>query len=405
MTDAQKPWLTVIGIGDDGLDGLPEKTRALIASAEILVGGDRHQEMVPDFAGERLTWKNGMAETAEDLRKSKGRRVVVLASGDPMFFGVGSTLTRFFDAREMTVIPFPGTFSMACARMVWSMPDTELITLHGRPLDSLNLVIAPGVRTVILSWDGETPSRVAALLRERGFGPSRMTVFEHMGGVRENRRTGTAADWAGDICADLNAIAVEFIAGPDAEPLSRAPGLPDDAYENDGQLTKRAVRAATLSALAPLPGQTLWDVGAGCGSVAIEWMRVHHSCKAVAIEESAERAAMIERNAANLGVPRLTIVQGKAPDALSGLDAPDAVFVGGGVSEPDMLETCWAALIPGGRMVANAVTVEGEQRLHDFQKVHGGEMLRIGLERMAPIGGHSGWQAARTVTQWTGIKR
>lgn len=394
------PWLVIIGIGDDGLDSVPAAGRRLIDEAELLVGGDRHQGFVPEHKGERLTWAGGLEHAMDEIGRWRGKRVVVLATGDPMCFGAGTNLQRRFDPSEMLVLPAPGALSLACARMLWPLPEVELVTLHGRPAESFNLHIAPGARLVVLSQDGGTPSRVAAMLRDRGFGPSEVTVLEHMGGPKEKRLGGTAADWAHDDVAMLNTVAVKCIPGEDAVLRPRVPGLADDAFEHDGQITKREVRAVTLAALGPQPGEVLWDVGAGSGSIAIEWMRAARGCIAVAIENRPERCAAIARNALTLGVPRLEIVEGEAPGALDDLTLrPDAIFVGGNTARDGMLEACWAALSPGGRLVANAVTLEGERRLLDFHEAVGGDMRRIEVSHPKRAGSTTIWEPKAPVTQ------
>jgi precorrin-6Y C5,15-methyltransferase (decarboxylating) len=398
-----KPWLSIVGIGDGGLDDLSARARALVDGAEVLIGGERHLAMIPDDGRERLAWPTPLSALFDDMRARRGQRVCVLATGDPMHYGVGTTLLRHFPVEETIVVPSPSAFSLAAARMGWSLPDCECLTLHGRPMADLQRFIQPGARLLILSQNGRTPGQVASALVNRGFGPSPMVVLDHMGGAEEARREGSAADWHGEI-ADLNTIAVDCVAGPDARPLSIVPGLPDDVFEHDGQITKREVRAVTLSALAPLPGQLLWDVGAGCGSVAVEWMRSHMSCRAIAVESKPARGRLIQWNAGALGVARLEMVGGEAPQALDSLAAPDAVFIGGGVTADGVLEACWHALKPGGRLVANVVTLEGERVLGQWREQHGGELLRIAVERAAPMGGFTGWQPQRAVVQYVGVK-
>jgi precorrin-6B C5,15-methyltransferase / cobalt-precorrin-6B C5,C15-methyltransferase len=392
-------WLTIIGIGEDGLAGLSEAARALIDAAELLIGGERHLAMVPPGAAARHAWESPLSRTVERIADWRGRRVVVLASGDPMCYGVGVTLARRFDPTEFTVLPQLGAFSLAAARLAWPLADCATVTVHGRPLERLLLHVAPGQRLLVLSEDGATPARIAALLRDTGWGPSRLTILEHLGGAQERLLTNDAAGWTEPVCADLNTVAIECRPGPGARPWSRAAGLPDDAFLHDGQLTKREIRAATIAALAPLPGQILWDVGAGSGSIAIEFLRAAPRSRAFAIEQDAARRDLIARNAAALGVPELTIVAGSAPAALADLPRPDAVFVGGGVTAPGMLEQIWTALAPGGRLVANAVTVEGEARLVEFQSRHGGDLVRIAVTRAAPVGERLGWRPLMPVTQ------
>jgi precorrin-6Y C5,15-methyltransferase (decarboxylating) len=307
-----KPWLTIVGIGDDGLAGFSPVARALIDTAEVLVGGERHLAMVLETTAERLPWQQPFADTIAAIAARRGRRVVVLASGDPMWYGAGAALTRHFSRDEMVVIPHPGAFSLAAARLGWPLAECVTLSLHGRPLDALRLHLAEGRRLLILSEDSATPANVARLLTACGWGPSLITALEHLGGPAEATHNATAADWAERRVADLNTIALECRAAPGTRGLSRLAGLPDDAYEHDGQLTKREIRAATLAALAPLPGELLWDVGAGCGSIAIEWLRADDLVSAIAIERDSARAATIARNAAMLGVPRLQIVHGAA---------------------------------------------------------------------------------------------
>ncbi len=397
------PWLSVLGVGEDGLDSLPAAARALIDSAEVVIGQLRHLELLKNGDAERLTWASPLSCSLEAIAERRGRRVVVLATGDPMFYGIGATLARRFTSDEMTVIPGVGAFGLVCARMSWPAADVEAVTLHGRPLALLNLHMLPGARLVILSEDGETPRKVAEALTGAGFDESTITVFEHLGGPTERRIDGTARNWPADAIADLNTMAVDCRAGPDAIIRPRVPGLPDEAFENDGQLTKREVRAVTLAALGPVPRALLWDVGAGSGSIGIEWLRAEKTAQAIAVERDPARAARIARNALMLGVPRLEITVGEAPQALNNLPRPQAVFIGGGTSNPDILEAAFRALLAGGTFVANAVTVEGGTALLAFRERFGGELKRISISRLEPIAptlnSSHGWRALRTVTQ------
>jgi len=401
--------ITVVGIGEDGLDGLTPKARGLIDEAEVLVGGERHLSKVPVGGEQRIDWDGDFDAAFDKIEKMKDRRVVVLASGDPLHYGVGANIVRRFGADQVNVIPAPGAFSLVAADLGWPLADVKCLTVHGRALEAVTLYLTPGRRLLVLSWDGETPEKLAGLLTARGFGPSRITVLGNLGGDDETRTEGTAEKWTGETVPDLNTIAVECVAGDGADVLSRVPGLPDDAFEHDGLITKSEVRAATLARLMPLPGQTLWDVGAGSGAVAIEWLRAEPSAKAFAVERDPKRAAVIARNAANLGVPELKIVEGEAPGILSGIETvPDAVFVGGGVSVPGLLEACWDALSPGGRLVANGVTLEAEQRLLFFQNEFGGDLTRMAVSRAAPVGPVGRlqtFQPLKQVTQLVTIKK
>lgn len=398
-------WITVVGLGEDGLERLSPEARAAIASAEVLIGGERHLALVPQGGGERMSWRTPLKDTMADIAARRGKRVVVLASGDPMWFGVGATLARHFAPEEMTILPVPGAFSLAAARLAWSLPDVATITLHGRKLDHLNAQLAPHRRILILSENGDTPAQVARLLTARGYGDSPLQVLEHLGGPQERRVIGTAGTWNHPRCADLNTVAVTCVASADATVLADAPGLADDLYEHDGQLTKREVRAATIAALMPLPGQVLWDVGAGCGSIGIEWMRASRHGHAIAIERDAARAQVIRRNAAHLGVPMLRLVEGSAPTALEDLPTPNTIFIGGGIGGGGVAERCWSALRPGGRLVANVVTVEGESVLARLQRDWGGTLTRIAVSRAEKVGGLLGWRPLMPVTQFATVKR
>jgi precorrin-6Y C5,15-methyltransferase (decarboxylating) len=398
-------WLAVVGIGEDGTGGLAPAARALIETAEVLVGGARHLAMVPQCGLERIVWERPLRATLDAIEARRGRSVTVLASGDPMWYGIGVTLTRRFPREEMTIIPQPSAFSLAAARLGWPLADCVAITLHGRPLDTLRRHLAPHRRILVLSEDGDTPRAVAMLLSALGWGPSRLTALAHLGGSSEVVFEEDAISWGSERVPDLNTLAIVCRPGLEARALPLLAGLPDDVFEHDGQLTKREVRAATLAALAPLPGQMLWDVGAGCGSIAIEWLRAGAGCSAVAIERSTTRAAMIARNAAFLGVSELHIVPGAAPQALEDLPRPDAIFIGGGISEPGLLPRVWEALPPGGRLVANVVTTEGEARLFGWHTEYGGTFTRISVSRAEPVGPHHAWRPLATVTQLAAVKR
>jgi precorrin-6B C5,15-methyltransferase / cobalt-precorrin-6B C5,C15-methyltransferase len=396
-------WLSVVGIGEDGLAGVSAMARSLIERAEVLVGGERHLAMLPTHdPREKLVWSSPIAASLDEIRQRRGQQVCVLASGDPMCFGIGVTLTRTIPISEMSIIPAPSAFSLACARLGWSLAEVETLSLCGRPPALIQASLYPGARLLMLSEGKETPGTVAKLLTQWGYGRSELMVLEHLGGEREQIVEGIAASWGARASADLNTIAVTCLADSGGIPLTRRAGLPDSAYHHDGQLTKSEVRAVTLAALAPLPGQLLWDVGAGCGSVAIEWMRSHSRCRAIAIEPS--RTHYIADNAIALGTPNLQIVEGSAPLILKDLPQPDAIFLGGGATAEGMFETCWTALRSGGRFVANVVTLEGEQKLLEWHQQVGGSLTRIGIQRAEPVGSFLGWKPMAPVTQWLGIK-
>ncbi|MEB3069912.1 precorrin-6y C5,15-methyltransferase (decarboxylating) subunit CbiE [[Mycobacterium] vasticus] len=388
--------ITVVGIGADGWAGLGEPVRALVLAADVVIGAPRHLNLLPTADGQqRRTWPAplhaGLPELFEDLA---GQRVVALASGDPLLSGVGSTLIAVFGAQRVSVVPAVSSVTLARARLGW--PAESAAVIRAGDVHAVLRELTPGRRVLVLSADETTPERLAALLVDRGYGASRMTVLGDLGGAAESRLETTATTFAGPV-PRLNIVAVE-LAGPLL--TGWAPGLPDDAYDHDGQLTKRDLRASALARLAPAPGGLLWDVGAGAGSVGIEWMRAHPSCRAIAIEANEVRAQRIASNARNLGVPALQVVCGPAPQALADLPGPDAVFVGGGLSRPGVLAACLAALRGGGRLVAHAVTLETEAMLVAAYREHGGELSRIQVEHAAPLGSFTGWRPGRAVTQW-----
>ncbi|MGI5458776.1 precorrin-6y C5,15-methyltransferase (decarboxylating) subunit CbiE [Streptomyces sp. CA-249302] len=393
--------VTVVGVGADGWAGLPDASRAALREAEVLIGGRRQLGLLPpECTGERITWPSPLRPAVPGLlAEHAGRRIAVLASGDPMFYGIGRALAE--EDGALRVLPHPSSVSYAAARLGWPLEDVEVVSLVGRPTARLAAALHDGRRLLVLSADAGTPGEVAALLRDRGFGPSRMRVLEQLGGGRE-RTTREAAtdDWRHPPGDPLNLVAVECRRAPDALRLGAVPGLPDAAYEHDGQLTKRHVRAATLGALAPAPGELLWDIGGGSGSIAIEWMRTHASCRAVTVERDPVRAERITRNAERLGVPGLRVVIGAAPAAIAELPPPDAVFVGGGLTAPGLLDACWQALPVGGRLVANTVTLESEALLADAYRLHGGELVKLAVAHAVPVGGFTGWRQAMPVTQW-----
>ncbi|MGK5549863.1 precorrin-6y C5,15-methyltransferase (decarboxylating) subunit CbiE, partial [Streptomyces sp. URMC 127] len=354
---------------------------------------------------ERVPWPSPLRPAVPGLLAAHaGRRVCVLASGDPMFFGIGRTLAETIGPDALRVLPHPSSVSYACARLGIPLEQTEVLSLVGRPLATLTPALHHNHRLLILSANADTPAEVAAHLRAHGYGPSRMTVLEQLGAPAERRIDGTADDWHHAPGDALNVIAVTCHRAPGAPRLPLTPGLPDEAYEHDGQLTKRHVRAATLAALAPAPGELLWDVGGGSGSIAVEWMRSHRTCRAISIERDPARAARITRNAERLGVPGLQVVTGPAPAALTGLPNPDAIFIGGGLTAPGLLDACWEALPPGGRLVANTVTLESEALLSDRYRRHGGELTRLAVAHAVPVGGFTGWRQAMPVTQWSVVK-
>ena len=394
-------WLSVIGIGEDGVEGLSSPARQIIAQAEIVIGGERHLKLAAELCcGKAETWGSPFSEGIRRIVAMRGKPVVVLASGDPFCFGVGSVLARHIPPDEMLCIPAPSSIALACSRLGWAQQDVRVVSLCGRPLETLALHLQPSARLIVLSADETTPAKTCHFLKERGFGQSRLTVMERLGGPHERISVSSAKDGVGTVAA-LNLFAVEVSAGAHARVIPLSSGLDDNLFEHDGQITKREIRAITLSTLAPRQGELLWDVGAGAGSVAIEWMLRHPSNRAIAIEQNPERAARISRNALALGVPGLHVIQGRAPDALLSLERPDVAFVGGGLASEEIFMTVRTALCEGGRLVANAVTLEGEVVLAGQHAKYGGSLTRIGIERLDAIGRLHGFRPAMRVTQYS----
>ena len=400
MTEDAEPWLTIVGIGDNGLSSLSPEALSLIWQAETIVVSERLDTVLTGMPPKTvLNWAEGYRDVLDQITALRGTPVTILATGDPMHFGIGSTLRRSFFASEMRVLPSPSAFSLAAARLGWAIQEVDQISLHGRPIETLVAHLQPAARIIALTSDGSTIRSVARLLTERGYSGSHLHILEHMGGEAERLVQLTVEDvLEGEHAfADFNTLGIHLVRTP--EFMSLLPGLPDDAFEHDGQLTKREVRAVTLAHLMPYRHAQLWDVGAGCGSIAIEWMRA--GGRAVAIEQKAERAEMIRNNAARLGVPSLQVVEGDAPDALADLKSPDAIFIGGGITAEGLFDACWEALKPGGRLVASAVTLEGEMTLGALQAQHGGELVRMSVSRAEAVGRFAAFKPMMPVTLWS----
>ena len=396
--------LTLIGMGEDGIDGLSAAARTLIAEADIIVGSGRLLSLLPPLSAALYNWPSPFDPMIDRIRSWSGKKVVILATGDPMNYGVGALLAPRLK-QELKIIPTPSAFSLAAARMGWPLPEVEMISLHGRDASLLEPLIYPQAKVLALTEGDQSIRAAADRLKRRNYGESRITVMEHMGGPLEHQLAFAAAEPPARPFADVSTIAIECIGAQDATLLPRIPGLPDQAFAHDGQMTKREVRAITLASLVPYPAALLWDIGAGCGSIAIEWMRSARAARAIAFEQDAKRCELIATNARDLGAPDLEIVGARAPDALQGKPAPDAVFLGGGVADRNLAQLAWTALRSRGRFVANAVTLEGEAAIADYQSRYGGEIIRIDIAHSAPIGTkRRAFRPQMAVTQWRAVK-
>lgn len=405
--DTAARWLSIVGIGEDGVDGLSPVAQHLVSGAELVVGGKRHLALAGALVrGRSLAWPSPITDAVPEIEKLRGRPVAVLASGDPFHYGVGDLLMRCFGVAEMACLPHASAFSLAASRLGWSLQDVATVSLHGRALEGIVRYLQPGARILALAWNGETPGKLARFLAARGMGGSRLVVLEALGGPRELLREATASTFDLADVEALNTIGLEIVADPAATVIPLASGLDDTMFEHDGQLTKREVRAVTVSALAPRQGELLWDIGLGAGSIAIEWLLRHPSLRAIGIEADAGRAGCAARNAAVLGTPDLRIVEGTAPQALSDLPGPDAVFIGGGLSNPGVFEAAWSALKPGGRLVANGVSLATEARLIELFQKHGGDLVRLDVSRAgkAGTGNVFVWRTAAPIVQWRARK-
>jgi precorrin-6B C5,15-methyltransferase / cobalt-precorrin-6B C5,C15-methyltransferase len=405
----QVRWLSIVGIGEDGIEGLGELARGLIESAEFVFGGSRHLSLAaPLIRGTARPWGSPFDQSVAEVLHYRGRPVCVLASGDPFQHGVGSVLARHVAPDETIAIPAVSAFSLAASRLLWALPQITLLSLCGRSLDLIRPHLHPGARILALTSGAAAPGAIAELLCATGFSESAVTVLDALGGPRERVRSARASAFNLDQITALNTIAIEVVAGPAARILPRVAGLADELFEHDGQITKREIRALTLSALAPRHAEHLWDIGAGSGSVAIEWMLADPSLSAVAIERRSDRAARIRRNAAAFGVPDLRVIEGPAPLALNALQPPNAIFIGGGATGPGLIETARAALCTQGRLVINAVTLETEALLLKTHAQIGGTLTRIDIHHARPVGGEdarfSSWRPSNPITQWTWVK-
>jgi precorrin-6Y C5,15-methyltransferase (decarboxylating) len=400
----QARWLAIVGIGEDGAEGLSPAARALIRNAKLVIGGKRHLALADGLPqAELMAWPTPIAASIPAILAHRGEPVAVLASGDPYCFGIGAMLSGHVPAEETICVPAPSSLSLACARLGWALDDTAAVSLCGRPIETLAPSLQPNRRVLALSADAATPAAVARYLGARGFGQSKLHVLEALGGPRERMRVTTAECFGFNDVEALNLVAIEVEASPGAKIIPLTSGLPDDMFEHDGQITKREIRAVTLSSLAPRAGELLWDIGCGSGSVAIEWLLRHPSTQAIGIERDPLRAARAARNATELGVPRLEVVTREALPSLATLPAPDAIFIGGG-GEPALFDKAYAALKPSGRIIANAITLDTEKAVLAAQARFGGTLTRLSVERLDAVGGKQAFRPAMTVTQWSAAK-
>jgi precorrin-6Y C5,15-methyltransferase (decarboxylating) len=395
--------IVVVGIGVDGWPGLSPVARDALTQAEVIIGDARQLELIPPgLAAQLRVWPSPLLPALPALMAEREKSdIAILASGDPMYYGIGGTLARRYGADSVRVLPQVSSVSLACARLAWPLEEVEVYSMVGRPVAALRVALQPARRLLVLLGSADATTEICRLLCASGFGASEITVLSQLGGPAESVQRTSAELWGTASHDRVAVLAIELRLADDRVPIPRVGGLPDELFDSDGQITKSEIRALTIASLAPIDGQLLWDVGAGSGSVGIEWMRSHRACRTIAVEPRPDRVARIRDNAETLGVPGLQVISGRAPDALSGLPAPDAIFVGGAVSVAGVIEACHAALRPGGRLVANGVTLETETVLARWHAEHGGNLIRVAVQRAAPIGGFTGWRPAMPVTQWT----
>ncbi len=396
-------WLHIVGIGEDGLNGLTAAARSTIADADYIVGGKRHHGLIGSCSAERINWPSPFNALLSKLQDLRGKNIVVLATGDPLWFSVGNRIAATFEPHELVFHPHISAFQLAASKLGWAMQDTDCLSVHGRPLARIKPHVQNAQKLLLLTSNGKAVADIAAMLTGLGFGPSKLTALANLGGADELRLDGLAQGWAHEV-PDLNTLAVECIALPNTQILPVCYGLPDAAFQHDGTMTKQDVRAVTLAKLAPMPNALLWDVGCGCGSVAVEWMRTARGARAIGIEARADRREMATANADNLGGFDLELIAGSAPAALNGLEAPNAIFIGGGLSA-EVFDLCFTALKPMGRLVCNAVTLGSEQVLLEKYQQHGGSLAKLQFSHAAPIGGKMGWKPAMPVTQFSVVKK
>ncbi|WP_297322021.1 precorrin-6y C5,15-methyltransferase (decarboxylating) subunit CbiE [uncultured Bartonella sp.] len=402
----KKPWLTIIGIGDDGWNGLTNRQQDIIANAQYIFGGKRHLGFLPvELTGELRAWPSPFSRAIDEVLLLKGNNVVILASGDPMFFGFGATLLRQLPVDDVAVLPHPSSFSLAAARLGWALQDVVCLSVHGRPIRAIVGHLQPKKRLIILSEDARSPAFIAQLLQDEGFGASRLTIMEHLDAAKERVRCQIANEFSINDCENLNLVAVDCVGDNAMVGYSRYAALPDNVFSNDGQLTKQDIRAVVMAHLAPKYGEVLWDVGAGCGSISIEWLRGATGTRAYAIEKNEKRQQLILKNSLHLGTFGLQLVRGEAPSVLAGLEKPDAIFIGGGFTYPEVFESCWAQLKPGGRLVVNAVTVETEALLQACATKIAARLLHLAVAEAAPLGNFRVWRNALPITMMIAIKQ
>ena len=403
-TDRLIPWLSVVGIGEDGRSGLSLPAQRAIDDAVLVVGGARHLALVGPLAATTMTWPNPLSDIWDTIMARRGcGHVCVLASGDPFHYGIGALVAETLPSGEWVAFPHVSSFGLAAARLGWSLPNVVMTSVNGRPPERIIPLIQPNTRLLILSADNHTPAILADIVTRQGFGEARMVVLEHMGGPHERVREAVAGSFSLDNIAALNTVALEIgKGGATARPLPLLAGRADEWFTADGQMTKSEIRAITLAALMPLAGQCLWDIGAGHGSVGIEWCLAHPGNRALLVEEREDRATRCTQAAARLGVvEQIEVVCGRAPAILAQLQQPDAVFIGGGATDPGVFDAIWERLAPGSRLVINAVTAETDMMLTNLYRRLGGRLLRIALSRLEPLGSFHAFRPAMPVTQWS----
>ena len=385
----------VIGVAEGGIASLPAEIRDRLAGMDLVVAAPRFRDGLPD-GPETIDWPSPFSDIFNVLSDNPDKSVALLTTGDPMWYGAGASLVRELGPDGCEVVPAVSGLQHAAARLGWPMAGCRVVSIHGRPVSGLVSALHPRARLLLIAQDGGSPMAAAKLLAARGYGAARMHVLAHLGGSDEARIDGTADGWTHDRVPDFHIIGIEC---PDAGLVPHGLAAPDSSFDNDGKLTKRDARASALAKLAPFPGAVLWDIGSGSGAVAVDFLRNAPRGIAYAVDRNQTQLDRGNANAVTHGVTGFKPICGDAAEQIASLPRPDAVFIGGGMSE-QVISAAQVALRPGGCLVAHAVTIESESVMVAAWQRAGGDLVRLSVQHADPVGGFHGWRPLMPVTQW-----